>query len=200
MPLTIVAYSDYKSPFAYVATAGVFALERDYDVTLDWKPFTLDLETRFGGSTAQRELMLRRVKYSYMDVRRFANKQGLTILGPQKLFDSSPAQIGMLYAQRAGVFRGYHERTFVLFFRRQLDTGDIAAVAGVLREVGADPAGFAAFVDGDGAAAYARIQQEAIAAGVFGVPTFFVASEMFWGGDRLGLVREKLDGMGLRRR
>lgn len=34
--------------------------------------------------------------------------------------------------------------------------------------------------------------QEAVERGVFGVPTFFVAGQMFWGNDRLPLVRHVL--------
>ena len=33
---------------------------------------------------------------------------------------------------------------------------------------------------------------EAEQLGVFGVPTFVIAGEIFWGGDRLWMVREKL--------
>ena len=38
-----------------------------------------------------------------------------------------------------------------------------------------------------------RICREAEAAGVFGVPTFVIDGELFWGGDRLWMVREKLE-------
>jgi 2-hydroxychromene-2-carboxylate isomerase len=34
---------------------------------------------------------------------------------------------------------------------------------------------------------------------VFGVPTFIVDGEPFWGNDRVEWVVEKLDAMGLRR-
>jgi hypothetical protein len=40
-----------------------------------------------------------------MDARRFANRRGLTVRGPQKIFDSSIAAIGMLYAQCHAAFR-----------------------------------------------------------------------------------------------
>ena len=44
----------------------------------------------------------RRVRYSYMDCRRQANKRGLIIRGPQKIWDSTLAACGMLYAKRQG--------------------------------------------------------------------------------------------------
>jgi len=36
------------------------------------------------------------------------------------------------------------------------------------------------------------VTEEAISRGVFGAPTFFVGSEMFWGQDRLDWVHEAL--------
>ena len=36
--------------------------------------------------------------------------------------------------------------------------------------------------------------------GVFGVPTFVFDNELFWGGDRIGLLRERLDEKGVPRR
>jgi len=33
-----------------------------------------------------------------MDARRFANKQGLTLMGPKKIFYARPVNAGMLYA------------------------------------------------------------------------------------------------------
>jgi 2-hydroxychromene-2-carboxylate isomerase len=34
--------------------------------------------------------------------------------------------------------------------------------------------------------------EAAVARGIFGAPTFFVAEQMFWGQDRLDFVREAL--------
>jgi 2-hydroxychromene-2-carboxylate isomerase len=195
----VTLYSDYKSPYAYVAKAGAYRLEDDYDVTLRWLPYTLDIPDYLGGVDDRSPHQWRRVRYSYMDARRFANQQGLTLRGPQKIFDSRLAHIGMLYAERAGVFRNYNDITFDRFWKRELDIESLDAVAAVLREAGADAGGFRAFVDGPGGAEHDRIRAAAEEAGVFGVPMFVVAGELFWGGDRLPQVREKLDAMGLRR-
>ena len=42
--------------------------------------------------------------------------------------------------------------------------------------------------------------RRAEASGVFGVPTFVFDGELFWGGDRIGLLRERLDEKGVKRR
>jgi 2-hydroxychromene-2-carboxylate isomerase len=68
-----------------------------------------------------------------------------------------------------------------------------------LVEAGA-PAGFAAFLAGEGGVEHDRLRGEAEASGVFGVPTFVFEGELFWGGDRIGLLRERLDEKGVKRR
>jgi 2-hydroxychromene-2-carboxylate isomerase len=196
---TVVLWSDYVSPYAFVAKAWAYALEADHDVDLQWRPYTLDI-TSYMGSTAERDPHhWRRVRYSYMDARRFANKQGLTLKGPRKVYYARPANAGMLYAQKHGVFRAYNDLAFDRFWRHELDPEDGDAVAALLIEAGA-PAGFAAFLAGEGGAEHDRLRNEAEASGVFGVPTFVFEGELFWGGDRIGLLRERLDEKGVKRR
>jgi 2-hydroxychromene-2-carboxylate isomerase len=199
MPAKIAVWSDYVSPYAFVAKAEAYRLEEDYDVALEWRPYTLDVKS-FMGSVAERDPHhWRRVRYSYMDARRFANKQGLTLKGPLKIYVSRPAQTGMLYAQKYGVFRRYHDRAFERFWQRELDPEDVGAVATLLAEAGA-PAGFEAFLGGEGGAEHDRLRVEAEEAGVFGVPTLVFDGELFWGGDRIDLLRERLEEKGVKRR
>jgi 2-hydroxychromene-2-carboxylate isomerase len=141
----------------------------------------------------------RRVRYSYMDARRFANKHGLTLMGPKKIYDGRPANAGMLYAQQHGVFRKFNDTAFERFWRRAFDPEDVAEVEALLIEMGA-PAGFPDFLIGEGGAEHDRLRNEAEASGVFGVPTFVFDGELFWGGDRIGLLRERLDEKGVPRR
>jgi len=199
MPASVRFWIDYVSPYAYVAKAWAYELERDYDVTLDWKPYTLDIAS-FQQSVAERDPHhWRRVRYAYMDARRWANKQGLTLKGPVKIYYARPANTGMLYAQRHNVFRAYNDLVFDRFWKRELDPESVEVVEATLREAGA-PAGFQAFYDGEGGAEHDRLRNEAEGSGVFGVPTFVFEGELFWGGDRIGLLRERLAEKGIGRR
>lgn len=200
MPKLVPLYLDIKSPYAYVAIAPARQLEADYDVALRYLPYTLDIPSYLGSVDDRNAHQWRRVRYSYMDARRFANKQGLIVKGPLKIFNTRPAHIGMLYAERQGVLRAYIDSAFELFWKREFDVEDVAAVAAVLEQVGADAADFAAYAAGEGGDAHDRLRTEAEAAGVFGVPMFVVDGELFWGGDRIDMVRERLDALGLRRR
>jgi 2-hydroxychromene-2-carboxylate isomerase len=204
-PRTVTVYSDYKSPYAYLAKDLAYELERDFRVRLDWLPYVLDIPSFLGSARvdengrvieeARNSHQWRRVRYSYMDCRRQANKRGLVIRGPQKIWDSTLAACGMLYAKRQGdiVLRRYHDITFERFWKREIDIEDPAVVGTVLREAGAETAGFPAYL-AEGRKEVERVGRAAEAQGVFGVPTFVLDGELFWGREHLSDIRTLLAG------
>lgn len=205
-PRTVTAYIDYKSPYAFLAKDPAYELERDFSVRIDWLPYVLDIPSFLGSARVDEARRVieeqrnphqwRRVRYSYMDCRRQARKRGLVIRGPQKIWDSTLAACGMLYAKRRGdkVLRRYHDLTFERFWKRELDIEDTVVVSGVLAEAGADTADFSAYLEGEGRAELERICRAAEAIGVFGVPSFVVDGELFWGREHLPDIRAMLAG------
>jgi 2-hydroxychromene-2-carboxylate isomerase len=206
MPSTVTLYTDYKSPYAYLAKDPAFALVRDLGVRLEVLPYILNIPDFLGsarldetGNVIEQNRnahQWRRVKYSYMDCRRHARKRGLVIRGTIKIWDSVLAASGMLYAKRQGdaVFRAYHDRIFERFWKRELDIEDLAAVTAVLAETGAETTGFADYAIAEGPAEVNAISRAAEETGVFGVPTFVIDGELFWGGEHLSDIREILSG------
>src|SRR5579859_7561432 len=95
----VALYIDYKSPYAYLVKDPAYALEREFGIELTWLPYVLNIPDFLGNVEGRNPHQWRRVRYSYMDARRLANRRGLTVRGPQKIFDSSTAAIGMIYAQ-----------------------------------------------------------------------------------------------------
>jgi 2-hydroxychromene-2-carboxylate isomerase len=201
MEPTIKVYTDYKSPYAYLAKDLAYEFERDTGARLEWLPYTLDIPAYLGSAKVDADGAVveasrnahqwRRVKYSYMDCRREANRRGLTLRGTRKIFDSSLANIGMLYAKQHGVFRPYHDRVFERFWKRELDIENPAVLTVVLSECGADTAAFATFLEGEGRRLLRQIQLDAEAAGVFGVPTFLLEDgDLYWGREHLPRIRE----------
>ena len=174
-PRIVTVYTDYKSPYAYLAKDLVYELERDCAVRIDWLPYVLDIPSFLGSARlddagrvieeSRNAHQWRRVRYSYMDCRRQARKRGLIIRGPQKIWDSTLAACGLLYAKAQGdtVLRHYHDIVFARFWQRELDIEDPAVIAAVLGE-----------------------------AGIFGVPSFVVDGEQFWGREHLPDIREML--------
>jgi 2-hydroxychromene-2-carboxylate isomerase len=185
-------YIDYKSPYAYLAKDAAYGLEGEFGFEFDWLPYVLNIPHFLGTVEGRNAHQWRRVRYSYMDARRLANRRGLTVKGPRKIFDSSIAAVGMLYAQRRGVFRRYNDLVFERFWKRALDIEDRSTIGLVIEESGAPVAAFEDFLAGEGRREFERINREAEELGVFGVPSFVIDGEIFWGGDRLWMVREKL--------
>lgn len=195
-------YFDYKSPYAYLAQQDVFQLAEAVGAELVLLPYTLDIPDYLGRAEvdAAGKVLVdertphqwRRVRYAYMDARREATRRGLTLRGPRRIFDSSVAHVGLLYARGRGDARAYHDAVYERFWRRELDLGDPAAVEAQLGAAGIEAAGFRDFLAGEGRREHDRIRVEAEAQGVFGVPSYVVEGELFWGSERLPRVREAL--------
>jgi 2-hydroxychromene-2-carboxylate isomerase len=193
----IKLYSDYKSPYAYLAFDPAFELEKKYRVHVRWIPFQLRLKGK-GQRSVYSEY---KVKYSYLDARRWANlRGGITLKGPLKIYDTTPALIGGLFALRHGKFLEYSRLVYQSFFRRELEVDDPEVIATVIAGLGLDEAEFRAFLTVDGASEYEAAQQESVEDQIFGVPIFMFGREPFWGYDRLPLLETKLQQAGLARR
>lgn len=186
-------YSDYKSPFAFLAFDPAFALEARYRIRVRWIPFQLRIKGK-GERSLYSEY---KAKYSYLDARRWAKPRGLVIRGPLKVYDTTPALVGGLFAERHGRLAEYSRRVFEAFFRRELEADQPDAVAGVIHAIGLSDEEYRRYLAAEGAAAYERSREEAAADHVFGVPLFVFQGEPFWGHDRLGILEERLREGGL---
>ena len=203
MTKSIIVYTDYKSPYAYLAKNPTYGLFDDFRAEIDWRPYTLDIPSYLGSAEvdnrgnviqSQRNAhQWRRVKYSYMDCRRRAERLGLTVRGPLKIFDTTIAHIGMLYAQRKNVFKEYHDYIFDRFWKRELEIEDPFVIAEVLSDAGADIRGFEVYLEGQGVAELDHIMEDAHDRGVFGVPSFIIEGHLYWGVENLPLIREYFD-------
>lgn len=203
MPQVIV-YTDFKSPYAYLAQAEIYRFADANGISLDWRPYTLDIPSYLGSAELDAEGNVvsgerdphqwRKVRYAYMDCRRQAKARGLEIRGTRKIWDSSLASIGLLWAKRQGeaALRAYADLTFERFWRRELDIEDPAVVTATLAEAGVEVEGFADYLSGEGRAEHDTIRAEAEAAGVFGVPTLIVDGEPYWGREHLPDIQERL--------
>lgn len=192
----IKMYSDYKSPFAYLAFDPAFALEQRYNVRIRWIPFQLRIKGK-GERSIYSEY---KARYSYLDARRWAQPRGLVIRGPLKVYDTRPALIGGLFAHREGRLLDYSRKAYELFFRREFEADQPDAVAALLESLGLSGEAYRDYLAGEGARAYDRAQEEAAADNIFGVPIFIFDKEPFWGHDRIPVLEEKLTAAGLRRR
>lgn len=202
----LIVYIDFKSPYAFVAYAPTYALAASLGVTIDWRPFVLDIPSYLGsarldaqGKVAESNRSASQwssVRYAYMDARRYAALQGNTLRGTTKIWNSSLAGCGMLWARRAGTapLHRYCSLVFERFWRRELDIEDAAVITAMVREAGAPTQGLPAFLAEDGPALMAEQQPRFFAAGIFGVPTYIVDDEIYFGREHLPRIRWQLSG------
>jgi 2-hydroxychromene-2-carboxylate isomerase len=186
-------YSDFKSPYAYLAFDPGMALGERFDVSVRWIPFQLRLKGK-GERSVYSEY---KVKYSYMDARRWAKPRGLWIRGPLKIYDTTPAAVGGLFAREHGRFLDYAREAFRRFFLREFEADQPHAVAQLVVALGLSAEQYLDYAAGDGREAYERCQQEAAEDHVFGVPFFVFDGEPFWGYDRMSLLEQRLTEAGL---
>ncbi len=92
----------------------------------------------------------------------------------------------MAYAEQQGMLRPYALASMRLAFLEGADLGALDAVLEAARRVQLDPASVERALGEQGVKDALRARtDEALALGVFGVPTVVVAGELFWGDDRL---------------
>jgi 2-hydroxychromene-2-carboxylate isomerase len=185
-------YTDYKSPYAFVANARLFELADKENVELEWFPYTLKIEDFMGSVEERTPHFWRKVRYLYMDARRFANAQGLTLKGTRRVYNGFYSSAGMLFAQRHGLFRPYHETVFRRFWNHEIDLDELSDISGVISDLGGSSVEFETYVQGPARAEHDRIIGEAEEMGVFGVPTMVFNGELFWGGDRIPQLIERI--------
>ena len=186
-------YSDYKSPYAYLAFDPAFALENRFRIRLRWIPFQL----RIKGKGERSLYSEHKARYSYLDARRWAKPRGLVIRGPLKVYDTTPALIGGLFAEQQGRLLDYSRRVYEAFFKRELEADDPDAVAAVIASLNMSADDYRKYLSGEGALSYQRAQDEAASDHIFGVPLFVFEGEPFWGHDRIPILEDRLTEAGL---
>jgi 2-hydroxychromene-2-carboxylate isomerase len=114
-----------------------------------------------------------------------------------KVYDTTPAAIGGLFAETQGRLLDFGQTAFKKFFLREFEADQPEAVARLIADLGMSDRQYFEYLAGEGRETYERCQQEAAADHVFGVPFFLFAGEPFWGYDRLALLEQRLAEAGL---
>jgi 2-hydroxychromene-2-carboxylate isomerase len=99
----------------------------------------------------------------------------------------------MLFAHRQGLYRPYHHTVFRRFWSQDLEIDELSDISCVIASIGGSVREFEAYVQGPARAEHDRIIDEAETLGVFGVPTMVFNGELFWGGDRIDMLIERIE-------
>ena len=198
-------YIDIKSPYAYLAL--VTAIKVFDQMGLQWNllPYTLDIADYLGSATVNNEGTIissnrtahqwRRVKYSYMDCRRMANLQGKTILGTQKIWDSSLFSMAHLWVKEKSekTLLPFLRESFQLFWKRELDIENEKVLLNLIDKFQLDSTDFISWKSNN-QNCVTSLMNTALSMGIFGVPTFVFEEKIFWGSEKLALISAKVTG------
>lgn len=135
-----------------------------------------------------------KLAYEQLETRRFVERHGLTAFRMNPHFPVNTLTImrGLIAARRAGVGDRYLEAVLAAMWEAGEKMDDPDVIRRVLDAAGLDGAGLlAATQDPEVKAELVANTEAAVARGVFGIPTFFVGDEMFFGKDRLGQVEDE---------
>ncbi|RYE42930.1 MAG: disulfide bond formation protein DsbA [Hyphomicrobiales bacterium] len=193
---SVDAFIDLRSPYSYLALGPARALAQRRGIAFKWWPYITDFRGAYGGEVEQRSARdTAKVKYLYMDCRRLAKLQGLTIRSTVKLWDAGLASQALLFARSRDRLWRFCDPLLSSFWKREFDLESPAEIEAALVQAGLDAADWHDYLDGAAAADLAASSDLAHALGVFGAPSFVFRGEIFWGGDRLDLLDDALSGL-----
>lgn len=184
---TVEFWFDYASPFSYLASELV--PRRLPGAVIDHKLLYLRGLEAFSKGVP---FTAAKLQYLVADLRRCADEAEVPIdLPPTFPVNGLYALRGGLAAQRAGCFERYHTPMFRAAWRDRRDISRKEVVVEIATELGlGDVAGA---LDDPAIKDLLKTQTEGAARrGVFGAPTFFVGTAMFWGHDRMHQVAASL--------
>jgi 2-hydroxychromene-2-carboxylate isomerase len=198
MARTLEFIFDFGSPNAYLAWKVLPAILARTGASLTVTPALLGGIFKATGNSAPMVAfggIKGKLAYENLEMRRFIEKHGLTAFRFNPHFPVNTLGImrGLVAAQAAGAGDAYVEVVLKAMWEEGRKMDDPEVIAATLTNAGLD-------TDALLAAAQSQPVKDALAAstaavverGVFGIPTFFVGSEMFFGKDRLGQVEEAL--------
>jgi 2-hydroxychromene-2-carboxylate isomerase len=188
-------YFDVGSPAAYLAWTQLPKIAQETRSEIEYRPFLL------GGvfqATGNRSPMEVPAKGQYMqdDLQRFAQRYGVPFRHnphfPINTLTLMRMALG-LQMRDAPKMVPFVDAIFRATWVDGKNMNDAATVTAVLQQAGFDAERLLALASDPAVKDQLKVvTQEAVARGVFGAPTFFVAGQMFWGQDRLDFVKEAL--------
>ncbi|MEP9318970.1 2-hydroxychromene-2-carboxylate isomerase [Pseudomonas sp. LABIM340] len=195
MSKSVEFYFDFGSPTSYLAYTQLPAICAEAGAGLVYRPVLLGGVFQATGNASPIAIPAKG-RYTMIDMLRFARRYGV----PLKMNPYFPINTLTLMRAATGVQLRQPERfeallacVFKGMWVDALNLGDPAVLGPLLAEAGFDPQALLALTaEQEVKDALKANTEAAIKRGMFGAPTMFVGSEMFFGQDRLDFVREAL--------
>jgi len=188
-PIPVETFFNFRSPYCYLASKTMWVIEQ-HGGAIDFKP----LGGWSGRSAPERAKV--KLPISRQDVQRWARRLGIPFVPPPRSTDPTKAALAALVAVEAGLVQPYTVAVMAAEWSEGRDIGDPDVLVPVAVSAGLDEAAVVAAFDDPARAATLEANAESAASrGIFGVPTFVIGDQIFWGQDRIDFVTEHLDEM-----
>jgi len=200
LPGLVEFYFDYGSPFSYIAYHRLPEVLRRTGARVQPRIMLLGGVFQLTGNASPAGNPLK-APNGQRDLQRFVAKYEVPFrYNPHFPVNTLKLMRGAVVAEAEGFLPRYSDAIFAGMWRNERKLDDEAVFAATLREAGLDAAQVLARIAEDGIKTKLKAYTEAaVKRGVFGVPTFFVGDEMFFGQDRLDFVEDALRGRLYRR-
>jgi 2-hydroxychromene-2-carboxylate isomerase len=196
MTRSIDYYFSMVSPWAYIGHAPFMDIARRHGAEVRFKPVSLgEIFAETGGLPLAKRAPARQ-RYRLVELQRWRDKRRLKFaLHPKNWpFDGRLADRLVIAIAAAGLDPDAFLRlAFAAVWEKEVGLADEAALMALASEASLDPAPLLLAAKGlETEAAYKRNFDDALAADVFGSPSYVADGEVFWGQDRLELLDDML--------
>jgi 2-hydroxychromene-2-carboxylate isomerase len=198
MSKTLELLFDFASPNVYFAYRALPAILARTGAPLVITPCLLGGLFKLTGNRAPFESFKEvkgKIDYERLEIRRFLVKHGLTKfkMNPHFPVNTLALMRGLVAAEAEGVAADYIEAGLQGLWEEGLAMADPAVLGARLASAGLPVEKLmAAAQTPEVKQRLAELTQSAADRGAFGLPTFFVGKDMFFGKERLGQVEEAL--------
>jgi 2-hydroxychromene-2-carboxylate isomerase len=180
---------EFASTYSYLSAMRIMREADAAGVAIRWRPFLLGpIFAAQGWTTSPFNLFPAKGRYMWRDMEREAEALGLPCRQPNPFPQNSllPARVALV-GLNAGWGPAFSQAVYRAEFGEGRSIADPEVIAGILLNLGLDPASVLSAAQDDANKARLRAQcDEARERGIFGAPTFITGDgEMFWGNDRL---------------
>lgn len=184
---TIDFWFDFSSPYSYIASEWIEALAARHGRTVNWRVMLLGASFQVSGLRPPIEFPMKG-EYLRRDVARSAAFAGVPVQMPEPfpIATQNAARV-FLWLQASDPARAvaWAHAGLRAYFTRGLNLSEPTSLKALCGELGLEAdAAEAAWNDARWKQQLKASNEQAIAAGVFGAPFFFVDGEPFWGNDR----------------
>ena len=194
--MRIPFYFSIKSIWSYIGHVAIAAFAAEQGVTLLHRPVHLGSLFAATGGTPLRQRHISRQRYRDFEVQRWCARRGVVIdlTSPYLSADPQLADCLVIAAMMGGhAVEPLLGRLFAATWRERRNIAEPATVAEIARGVGLDGADLLEQASSTAILAdYERNLSPAVADNVFGLPSFVLDGEVFWGQDRLDLLGDAL--------